>query len=149
MQCKPLPVYGKGENVRDWLYVEDNCRAIALVIEEGQVGEIYNIGGGEERRNIEIVKLICTLLAERLGEPLSKLEALITFVKDRPGHDFRYALNSTKITNELAWKPLVCLEEGLARTVDWYLKHRDWVQQVISGEYQEYYAQVYERGWRR
>jgi dTDP-glucose 4,6-dehydratase len=147
LTSKTLPVYGEGKNVRDWLYVEDNCRAIALVLQKGRVGEVYNIGGSEERRNFEIVKMICELMSERLRKPLSELEALIAFVKDRPGHDYRYALDSTKITNELSWKPSMGLEEGLARTIDWYLQNQEWVRQVVSGEYQEYYARVYERGW--
>jgi len=146
---KPLPVYGKGENIRDWIYVEDNCRAIAHVIEKGSIGEIYNIGGGNEWRNIDVVKLLCRVLAERLERPVKSLESLITFVKDRPGHDFRYALDSTRITKELGWKPLVGFEEGLERTAYWYLKNQDWIQRVVSGEYRDYYAQVYEREWKR
>lgn len=147
LQGKPLPIYGKGENVRDWLYVEDNCRAIAVIIEKGRVGEIYNIGGGEERRNIELVELICELLGSQLGKPASYFKDLITFVKDRPGHDFRYSLDSSKIKKELGWAPLTSLEEGLKRTISWYLSHQDWVQKRTMGDYQEYYARVYERGW--
>lgn len=148
LQGKPLPVYGKGENIRDWIYVEDNCRAIALVVERGRIGEIYNIGSGEERRNIEMVRDLCRILASRLNRSVEEFESLITFVKDRPGHDYRYALDSTKIQRELGWKPLMPLEEGLRRTVDWYLEHQDWMERVISGEYREYYSRVYERGWR-
>ncbi len=148
LQGKPLPVYGKGENIRDWICVEDNCRAIALVVERGRIGEIYNIGSGEERRNIEMVRYLCRILANRLNRPVEEFESLITFVKDRPGHDYRYALDSTKIQTELGWKPLMPLEEGLRRTVDWYLEHQDWLERVISGEYREYYSRVYERGWR-
>jgi dTDP-glucose 4,6-dehydratase len=148
-QGKPLPVYGRGENIRDWIYVEDNCRGIASVIEKGRVGEVYNIAGGNEYRNIEVVRLICALLAENLAKPVKELEKLISFVEDRPGHDFRYALDSTKIQNELAWKPRVSFEEGLSRTIRWYLENKEWVARVISGEYYDYYAQVYERGWRR
>jgi dTDP-glucose 4,6-dehydratase len=148
-QGKPLPVYGRAENIRDWIYVEDNCRGIASVIEKGRVGEVYNIAGGNEYRNIEVVRLICALLAENLAKPVKELEKLISFVEDRPGHDFRYALDSTKIQNELAWKPRVSFEEGLSRTIRWYLENKEWVARVISGEYYDYYAQVYERGWRR
>ncbi|HXG30155.1 MAG TPA: dTDP-glucose 4,6-dehydratase [Thermodesulfobacteriota bacterium] len=146
---KPLPVYGRGENVRDWIYVEDNCRAIACVIEKGRIGEIYNIGGGNEWRNIDVVRLICGVLAERLGRPVGSLESLITFVKDRPGHDFRYALDSTKIKEELGWRPLVDFEEGIRRTVYWYLKNQDWIRRVVSGEYLDYYSRVYGYGWKR
>lgn len=148
LQGDPLPIYGKGENVRDWLYVENNCRAIALVIERGRVGEVYNIGGREERCNIDLVRLLCRLLADRLGKSFEELEGQITFVKDRPGHDLRYALDCSKIQKELGWRPSVGLEEGLARTVDWYLTHQDLMKRVISREYREYYLRVYKRGWR-
>ncbi len=148
LQGQLLPVYGTGENVRDWLYVEDNCKAITLVVEQGRIGEVYNIGGGEERKNIEIVMLLCELVAEKMGKSSEDLKKLITFVKDRPGHDFRYALDSTKIQNELGWSPSVSLEEGLSRTVDWYLQNREWIERVVSGEYREYYSRVYEQGWR-
>jgi len=142
LEGKPLPVYGKGENVRDWLYVEDNCRAIALVLQRGEDGEVYNIGGGQELRNIEVVERICELLARRIGRDEGELKALITFVEDRPGHDFRSALTCDKV-RRLGWSPEVSFEVGLERTVDWYLENREWVGRVRSGEYKEYYERVY------
>lgn len=148
LQGKPLPVYGRGENARDWLYVEDNCRAIATVVEKGRIGEIYNIGGSAELKNIELVRELCRLVAEALGKPAAEVEGLITFVKDRPGHDWRYALNHSKITGELGWKPSVDVKDGLKRTIRWYLENRAWMDHVISGEYQKYVARVYEHGWR-
>ncbi|MDN5375967.1 MAG: dTDP-glucose 4,6-dehydratase [Thermacetogenium sp.] len=141
---KPLPVYGKGENVRDWLFAEDNCRAIGLVLQKGRVGEVYNIGGGCEKRNIDVVELICDVLAEKLNGS-GEFKKLITFIKDPRGaaHDFRYALDCTKIKEELGWKPQLSFEEGLKKTVSWYLQHQDWVESVVTGEYQEYYNKVY------
>ena len=127
---KPLPVYGKGENVRDWLYVEDHCRAIDLIIHKGRVGEVYNVGGHNEMKNIDIVKLIC----KELGKP----ESLITYVADRKGHDMRYAIDPTKIYNELGWLPETKFEDGIKKTIRWYLEHRDWWEKIINGEYQEY-----------
>ncbi len=124
---KPLPVYGQGVNVRDWLYVEDHCRAIDLILRGGRVGEIYNIGGHNEMHNLDIVKLIC----EQLGKP----ESLITFVTDRKGHDLRYAINADKIEKELGWKPETVFEEGIHKTIDWYLEHQDWWKHILSGEY--------------
>ena len=132
---RPLPVYGKGLNVRDWLYVEDHCKAIDLVIHKGRVGEVYNIGGHNEMRNIDIVKLIC----KELGKP----ESLITYVTDRKGHDMRYAINPTKIHNELGWLPETKFEVGIKKTIQWYLEHRDWWEEIISGEYQNYYEKMY------
>jgi len=146
LEGKPLPVYGKGENVRDWLYVEDNCRAILMVIEGGRPGEIYNIGGGCERRNIEVVELLCEIL--RAHPRTRHLTPQVQFVQDRPGHDFRYSLDSSKIQRELGWTPSTPLEAGLGKTVEWYLDHQDWVRRVLTSEYREYYARVYERGWR-
>ncbi len=137
---KPLPVYGEGENVRDWLYVEDNCRAIDLVLQKGRTGEVYNIGGSCEKRNIEVVEMICKILEELAPQiPHRPLRTLITFIKDPRGaaHDFRYALDCTKIKEELGWEPRVDFEEGLRRTVQWYLEHQDWVGSVITGEYQK------------
>lgn len=147
LEDKPLPVYGDGQNVRDWLFVEDNCRAIALVIEKGSPGEIYNIGGGNEKKNVEVVELICEILADKLNRP-GDLRKLITFIKDPRGaaHDFRYALDCTKIKEELGWKPQVSFEEGLKKTVDWYLENQDWAESVITGEYQDYYRRVYGDG---
>ncbi|RWX72691.1 MAG: dTDP-glucose 4,6-dehydratase [Candidatus Methanosuratincola subterraneus] len=135
LEDKPLPVYGDGQNVRDWLFVEDNCRAIALVIEKGKPGEIYNIGGGEEKRNIDVVNAILRLL----GKP----ESLITFVKDRPGHDRRYALDTGKMFQEFSWQPVVSFEEGLAQTVKWYLENRAWWERVRTGAYGKFIEQWY------
>ena len=132
---KSLPVYGDGINVRDWLYVEDHCKAIDLIIHKGRVGEVYNVGGHNEMRNIDIVKLIC----KELGKPYS----LITFVKDRKGHDMRYAIDPTKIHNELGWLPETKFEDGIKRTIKWYLENRNWWEEIISGEYQHYYQKMY------
>lgn len=132
---KALPVYGEGLNVRDWLYVEDHCKAIDLVIRKGRVGEVYNIGGHNEMKNIDIVKLIC----KELGKP----ESLITYVTDRKGHDLRYAIDPTKIHKELGWLPETKFEDGIKKTIRWYLEHEDWWQPIISGEYQNYYEKMY------
>lgn len=132
---KPLPVYGKGENVRDWLYVEDHCRAIDLIIHKGRVGEVYNVGGHNEMKNIDIVKLIC----KELGKP----ESLITYVTDRKGHDMRYAIDPTKIHNELGWLPETKFADGIKKTIRWYLDNQDWWKTIISGEYQDYYEKMY------
>lgn len=132
---QPLPVYGKGENVRDWLYVEDHCAAIDLVMRKGREGEVYNIGGHNERSNLDVVKTIL----KQLGKP----ESLITFVTDRPGHDMRYAIDPTKIHNELGWLPQTDFDTGIKKTVDWYLNNKEWWQSIISGEYQNYYKKMY------
>ncbi len=132
---KPLPVYGAGLNVRDWLYVEDHCEAVDLVMRQGREGEVYNIGGHNEMQNIEIVRLIC----RRLGKP----ESLITHVTDRKGHDLRYAIDPTKIHNELGWLPQTKFTDGIEKTIDWYLKHEDWWQPIVTGEYQTYYERMY------
>ena len=132
---KPLPVYGEGLNVRDWLYVEDHCKAIDLIIHNGRVGEVYNVGGHNEKQNIEIVKIIC----KELGKP----ESLITHVGDRKGHDMRYAIDPTKIHNELGWLPETKFEDGIKKTIQWYLDNRDWWETIISGEYQNYYDKMY------
>jgi len=132
---KPLPVYGKGENVRDWLYVEDHCKAIDLIIHNGRVGEVYNVGGHNEMANIDIVKLIC----KKLGKP----ESLITYVADRKGHDMRYAIDPTKIHTELGWLPETKFADGIDKTIDWYLTHKEWWETIISGEYQNYYERMY------
>jgi len=145
---KELPVYGEGKQVRDWLYVEDNCRAIDLVLQRGRVGEIYNIGGGCEKRNIEVVEAICDILERLIPEVVAlhgSPRARIRFIRDPRGaaHDFRYALDCGKITGELGWKPAVSFEEGLERTVKWYLENQGWVESVITGEYLTYYERVY------
>ena len=133
---EPLPVYGDGKNVRDWLFVEDHCRAIFAVLERGRVGDVYNVGGDAERQNIDVVKTICALLDERRPREDGVLrESQITFVKDRPGHDRRYAIDSSKLQGELGWKPQVGFESGIARTVDWYLAHQAWVARVLDGSY--------------
>ena len=132
---KPLPVYGEGLNVRDWLYVEDHCRAIDLIIHKGRVGEVYNVGGHNEMRNIDIVKLIC----KELGKP----ESLIVHVADRKGHDMRYAIDPTKIHNELGWLPETKFADGIKKAIDWYLNNRSWWETIISGEYQDYYEKMY------
>ena len=132
---KPLPVYGEGLNVRDWLYVEDHCKAIDLIIHGGRVGEVYNIGGHNEMRNIDIVKLIC--------KELGKSEDLITHVTDRKGHDMRYAIDPTKIHNELGWLPETKFEDGIKKTIQWYLDNKEWWENIISGEYQNYYEKMY------
>ncbi len=142
---KPLPIYGKGENIRDWLYVEDHCRALDLVIHKGKPGDRYNIGGGNEVRNIDLVRLICKIMDEIAPNlPVKPSERLITFVKDRPGHDFRYAMDSSKIQRELGWQPLESLESGLKATLQWYIDNPQWWQPLLSKEYQEYYRQVYQ-----
>ena len=132
---KPLPVYGEGLNVRDWLYVEDHCRAIDLIIHNGRVGEVYNVGGHNEMKNIDIVKIIC----KELGKP----ESLITHVTDRKGHDMRYAIDPTKIHNELGWLPETKFEDGIKKTIQWYLDNKEWWETIISGEYQDYYEKMY------
>ena len=132
---KPLPVYGNGENVRDWLYVEDHCRAIDLIIHAGKVGEVYNVGGHNEKRNIDIVRIIC----QELGKP----ESLIVHVEDRKGHDRRYAIDPAKIHRELGWLPETKFEDGIKKTIKWYMEHKKWWQDIINGEYQEYYAKMY------
>lgn len=132
---KKLPVYGKGENVRDWLYVEDHCSAIDLIIRKGKIGEVYNIGGHNERTNLEVVK---TIIKE-----LGKSEDLIEFVTDRPGHDRRYAIDPTKIHNELGWLPATKFDDGIKKTIEWYLTHKSWWEKIISGEYKDYYDKMY------
>ena len=135
LENKKLPIYGDGKNIRDWLHVYDHCSAIDLVLHEGRLGEVYNIGGNNEKENIEIVKLI-------LNE-LSRSESLIEFVKDRLGHDRRYAIDSSKIQSELGWKPKYTFETGIKETIQWYLDNQNWINQVKSGQYQKYYEKVY------
>jgi len=140
---KPLPVYGKGENIRDWLYVEDHVKAIDLIFHYGRPGETYNIGGNNEWENIELVRLLCRIMDRKLGRSPGTSEKLITFVKDRPGHDLRYAIDSSKLRKELGWEPSTGFEEGLEKTIDWYLSHTKWLENVLSGEYENYYERMY------
>jgi dTDP-glucose 4,6-dehydratase len=152
LKGKPLPVYGDGQNVRDWLFVEDHCRAIALVLKEGRLGETYNVGGRNEKKNIDIVKLICSLVDERAHSDVElrkefpfegSRSSLIHFVNDRPGHDRRYAIDCTKMEKELGWTPGHVFEEGIRKTVDWYMDNRQWWERIISGEYTDYYSLQY------
>lgn len=140
---KPLPVYGKGENVRDWLYVGDHASAIDLVFHQGKVSDTYNIGGNNEWKNIDLIKTLCQIADRKLSRTKGISEELITYVKDRAGHDLRYAIDSSKIQNELGWTPSLNFEEGLEITVDWYLKNKQWLERVTSGEYQKYYDEQY------
>ena len=140
---KPLPVYGKGENVRDWLFVVDHARAIDTVFHDGKIGETYNIGGFNEWKNIDIVMLVCKTMDRKLGREEGTSEKLITYVTDRAGHDLRYAIDATKIMNELGWKPSLQFEEGLEITVDWFLNNQEWLDNVTSGNYQKYYTEMY------
>jgi dTDP-glucose 4,6-dehydratase len=140
---KPLPVYGKGENIRDWLYVEDHCEAIWTVIQKGNIGETYNIGGNNEWKNIDIVNKICDILAEELKKNSLEFKKLITFVKDRPGHDLRYAIDSTKIKNELDWQPEETFETGLKKTIRWYLNNKTWIDSIKTGAYKTWLANNY------
>lgn len=140
---KPLPVYGKGENIRDWLYVEDHARAIELIFEKGRDGETYNIGGFNEWKNIDLVYLLCDIMDRKLGNEEGASRELITFVKDRAGHDMRYAIDATKIKKELGWEPSLQFEEGLEKTVDWYFENEKWLEDVTSGDYLKYYDEHY------
>ena len=143
MQNKPLPVYGKGENVRDWLYVVDHARAIDLVFHKGKNGETYNIGGFNEWTNLELIKLVCKVMDKKLGRAEGESEKLITYVTDRAGHDLRYAIDANKIMKELGWEPSLQFEEGLNITVDWYLNNKKWLENVTSGTYRNYYETQY------
>jgi dTDP-glucose 4,6-dehydratase len=140
---RPIPVYGKGENIRDWLYVEDHASAIDLIFHKGRPGETYNIGGNNEWKNIDLIKLLCRIMDSKLDRPEGTSEKLITYVKDRPGHDARYAIDSSKLQKELAWSPIPRFEDGLEKTVDWYLGNSKWLERVISGDYGKYYDQMY------
>lgn len=140
---KPLPVYGDGLYIRDWLYVKDHARAIDTIFHNGKVGHTYNIGGFNEWKNIDLVKLLCSLMDEKLGRTKGETEQLITFIKDRPGHDRRYAIDASKINKELGWQPSVTFEEGLSQTIDWYLQNTEWLKHVTSGAYQNYYEDMY------
>jgi dTDP-glucose 4,6-dehydratase len=140
---KQIPIYGKGENIRDWLFVEDHASAIDLVYHEGKNGETYNIGGNNEWTNIDLIRELCAIMDKKMGRDAGTSASLITFVKDRAGHDMRYAIDSSKIMNELGWKPSLQFSEGLEKTVDWYMANEEWLQSVISGDYQAYYDQMY------
>jgi len=142
---RPLPVYGKGENIRDWLYVDDHALAIDTIFHKGRVGEKYNIGGLNEWKNLDIVYLICRIMDKKLDREEGESEKLISFVKDRPGHDMRYAIDARKLKGELGWQPSLQFEEGLEKTIDWYLENEQWVKQVTSGEYQNYYEKQYHK----
>jgi dTDP-glucose 4,6-dehydratase len=143
VNMKPLPVYGKGDNIRDWLWVEDHASAIDAIFHKGKIGESYNVGGLNEWRNIDLVNFLCELLDKKLNRESGTSASLITYVKDRAGHDQRYAIDASKIASELGWKPSIKFEEGLEKTVDWYLNNQDWVEEVTSGAYQEYYKKMY------
>ena len=145
IEKKPLPVYGDGLYTRDWLYVKDHAAAIDLVFHSGKTGDTYNIGGFNEWKNIDLVKLLCKLMDEKLGNSPGTSDQLITYIKDRPGHDRRYAIDASKINKELGWNPSVTFEEGLSLTIDWYFKNADWLRHVTSGEYQQYYQQQYHK----
>ena len=140
---KPLPVYGKGENVRDWLYVEDHAAAIDVIFHKGNVGKVYNIGGNNEWKNLDLVHLLCSIMDNKMSKSEGTAAKLITFVKDRPGHDLRYAIDSSKLKNELGWSPSVDFPTGLSKTVDWYLSNKEWLDHVTSGAYREYYNRMY------
>ena len=142
-QNKPVPVYGKGENIRDWLWVEDHARAIDLIFHQAKAGTTYNIGGHNEWKNIDLIRLLCSILDRKLGRSEGESAKLITFVTDRAGHDLRYAIDATKLKNELGWVPSITFEQGLDKTVDWYLDNEQWLNDVTSGNYQQYYQQQY------
>jgi dTDP-glucose 4,6-dehydratase len=141
---RPLPVYGKGENVRDWLWVNDHAKAIDVIFHEGKNGETYNIGGHNEWTNISLIKELCSIMDDKLGREKGESEKLVTYVKDRAGHDARYAIDATKIKDELGWVPSITFEEGLRNTVDWYLQNEEWLNNVTSGDYKKYYEQQYQ-----
>ena len=140
---RPVPVYGEGANIRDWLYVEDHAAAIDQIFHNGKPGQTYNIGGNNEWRNIDLIRLLCRIMDRKLKRPEGESEKLITFVKDRPGHDLRYAIDSSKLKNETGWEPMTSFEEGLEKTVDWYLPNTGWMNNVSSGEYEKYYDSMY------
>ncbi len=140
---KPIPIYGKGDNIRDWLYVVDHARAIDVIFHKGKIGDTYNIGGNNEWTNIDLIYLLCKIMDKKLNRPEGTSEKLITFVKDRAGHDMRYAIDSSKLQRELGWAPSLQFEEGLEKTVDWYLANEEWLQNVVSGEYEKFYQKQY------
>ena len=142
---KQIPIYGKGENVRDWLFVKDHAIAIDLVYHKGKIGETYNIGGNNEWQNIELIRMLCKIMDKRLGRSEGESAKLITYVKDRAGHDLRYAIDSSKIQKELGWKPTLQFEEGLEKTVDWYLENSPWMEHILTGDYEKYYEEQYDK----
>lgn len=142
---RPLPVYGKGENIRDWLWVDDHARAIDVIFHQGKNGETYNIGGHNEWKNIDLIRVMCRIMDRKLGRADGTSEKLITYVKDRAGHDLRYAIDSSKLQKELGWSPSLQFEEGIEKTIDWYLNNGEWLQNVTSGDYQKYYEQQYRK----
>jgi dTDP-glucose 4,6-dehydratase len=142
---KQLPVYGKGENIRDWLYVEDHAQAIDMIFHKGAIGDTYNIGGSNEWMNIELIKKVCDLMDAKMGRASGESQQLITYVKDRAGHDMRYAIDSSKLQNELGWKPQTNFEVGLSKTIDWYLSNQEWLDNILSGDYQKYYEGQYHK----
>jgi dTDP-glucose 4,6-dehydratase len=145
LTSKPLPVYGKGENVRDWLYVIDHARAIDMIYHNGPSGETFNIGGNNEWQNLALVHLLCDTMDQKLGNVAGTSRKLISFVTDRAGHDLRYAIDASKLMNDLGWEPSVTFEQGLAKTVDWYLANKEWINNITSGDYQKYYSEMYEK----
>lgn len=145
IENKQLPIYGNGDNIRDWLWVEDHARAIDLIFHNGQIGESYNVGGLNEWTNLELVQYLCARMDAKLGRPQGSAAALITFVTDRAGHDKRYAINASKLATQLGWKPTITFEQGLDQTIDWYLANQEWVKKVTSGAYQSYYEKMYPR----
>lgn len=140
---KPVPVYGKGENIRDWLYVEDHAAAIDLIFHQGRIGDTYNIGGNNEWKNIDLINLLCKIMDKKLNREAGTSQKLITYVTDRPGHDMRYAIDSSKLQKELDWSPIPEFSEGLEKTVDWYLSNTQWLENVLSGDYEKYYEKMY------
>jgi dTDP-glucose 4,6-dehydratase len=142
---KPLPVYGKGENIRDWLYVEDHAAAIDSVFHKGKIGETYNIGGNNEWKNIDLIRVLCKVMDKKLNRREGESAELISFVQDRAGHDMRYAIDASKVKNELGWAPSLQFEEGIEKTVDWYLNNKKWLDNVTSGDYQKYYKEQYQK----
>jgi dTDP-glucose 4,6-dehydratase len=145
MNNKPLPVYGKGENVRDWLHVKDHARAIDVIFHNGKIGESYNVGGHNEWKNIDLVYLLCSIMDKKLGRAEGESAKLITYVTDRAGHDLRYAIDASKIEKDLGWTPEYTFEQGLEETVDWYLANKEWLSHVTSGEYLNYYQNQYQQ----
>lgn len=145
LKGRPLPVYGKGENVRDWLYVEDHAAAIDVILHKGKPGEVYNIGGNNEWKNIDLIRLLCRVMDRKMKLPEGSAEQLITYVTDRPGHDLRYAIDSSRLQRELGWSPSVDFPTGLEKTVDWYFNNKEWLDHVTSGAYREYYDRMYSR----